>query len=87
MHDGKRNDINKSIYLDNICFVDADFGGLWMHEAKLDHSSVKISTKFVICLANFPIKCRSKLQTNIVMSKIGAEYNGLSVAIKRSYHC
>jgi len=63
-------------------YVDADFAGLWPHEDKRDPTSVKSRTGFAICIANCPVIWASKLQTDIAMSTMEAEYNALSTAMK-----
>ena len=71
-----------SLVLDIDCYVDADFAGLWPHEDKLDPTSVKSRTGFVICIANCPVIWTSKLQATIALSTMEAEYMALSMAMK-----
>jgi hypothetical protein len=68
--------------LDIDVFCDADFAGLWPYEDKLDPSCVKSRTGFVICLSNCPVIWTSKLQTEIALSTMEAEYNALSFAMR-----
>jgi hypothetical protein len=68
--------------LDIDVFCDADFAGLWPYEDKLDPSCVKSRTGFVICLSNCPVIWNSKLQQEIALSTMEAEYNALSLAMR-----
>jgi hypothetical protein len=68
--------------LDLDVFCDADFAGLWPYEDKMDPSCVKSRTGFVICLSNCPVVWVSKLQREIALSTMEAEYNALSVAMR-----
>lgn len=68
--------------LDIECFVDADFAGLWPHEDRHDPVCVKSRTGFVICISNCPVIWTSKLQVEISMSTMEAEYVALSMAMK-----
>ena len=64
------------------CYVDADFCGLWPNETKLDPSCVKSRTGYAICVADCPIVWTSKLQPDIALSTMMAEYTALSMAMK-----
>ena len=64
------------------CFVDADFAGLWNVEDHQNPLSVKSRTGYVINLAECPIIWVSKLQSDIALSTMEAEYNALSTAMK-----
>ena len=69
---------------DNInvdCYVDADFAGLWSSENRLDSSSVKSRTGFIILMGGAPISWFSKLQTEIALSTFEAEYVALSTSM------
>ena len=68
--------------LDLDVYVDADFAGLWPYEDKHDPMCVKSRTGFVICLANCPVVWMSKLQTEIALSTMEAEYIALSYAMR-----
>jgi hypothetical protein len=68
--------------LDIDVYCDADFAGLWSYEDSLDPSCVKSRTGFVICLSNCPVVWTSKLQTEIALSTMEAEYNALSYAMR-----
>ena len=64
------------------CYVDADFAGLWGFEDPQDATSVKSRTGFVLCIAGCPVVWASKLQSDIALSTMEAEYNALSMALK-----
>jgi len=64
------------------CFVDADFAGMWGVEHPQDPTSVKSRTGYVLLLSGCPIIWVSKLQSDIALSTMEAEYNALSMAMK-----
>ena len=64
------------------CYVDDDFAGLWPHEDKLDPTCVTSRTRYVICLADFPIVWKSRLQETIATSTCMSEYMALSTSMK-----
>ena len=64
------------------CHVDADFAGLWGHESDQDPVCVKSRTGFVITLEGCPVTWVSKLQTEIALSMLEAEYIALSTAMQ-----
>jgi hypothetical protein len=64
------------------CYVDADFAGLWGYEDDQDPVCVKSRTGFVFTIADCPISWTSKLQTEIALSTLGAEYIALSQAMR-----
>ena len=64
------------------CYVDADFAGLWPHEDKHDPTCVKSRTGFAICISDCPVVWISKLQHEIALSTMEAEYNALSYAMR-----
>ena len=64
------------------CYVDADFAGLWPHEDPDDPTSVKSRTGYVICVANCPVIWCSKLQSDIALSTMQAEYHSISIAMR-----
>jgi hypothetical protein len=68
--------------LDIDIYVDADFAGLWPHEDKQDPTCVKSRTGFVICISSCPVIWISKLQNEIALSTMEAEYNALSYAMR-----
>ncbi len=60
------------------CYPDADFAGLWTQDNKHDPHCVCSCTGYVICLANFPVIWKSKLQTEIALSTMEAKYMACS---------
>ena len=64
------------------CYVDADFAGLWRHEDDQDPVCVKSRTGYVFTLAGCPVSWSSKLQTEIALSTLEAEYIALSTAMR-----
>eukprot|EP00956_Cyclotella_meneghiniana_P018181 scaffold30080_cov40-Cyclotella_meneghiniana.AAC.1 len=66
--------LNPSKHLHVDCYPDADFAGLYGHEDKQDPHCVRSRTGYVILLANCPILWKSKLQTEIALSTMEAEY-------------
>ena len=66
--DPKRNDLGIDLY------VDADFAGLWSYEDPQDPSCVKSRTGFVIQIAGCPVMWASRLQQEIALSTMQAEY-------------
>eukprot|EP00956_Cyclotella_meneghiniana_P016664 scaffold26464_cov80-Cyclotella_meneghiniana.AAC.2 len=74
--------LNPSKHLHVDCYPDADFAGLYGHEDKQDPHCVRSRTGYVILLANCPILWKSKLQTEIALSTMEAEYVALSQSCK-----
>ncbi len=64
------------------CYPDADFAGLWKRDDVQDPHCVRSRTGYVICLANCPVLCKSRLQTEIVLSTMEAEYIALSTSCR-----
>jgi hypothetical protein len=64
------------------CYVDADFAGLYGYEDDQDSISVKSRTGYVLTLANCPLLWVSKLQTEIALSTMEAEYIALSQSMR-----
>jgi hypothetical protein len=64
------------------CFVDADFCGLFGYEDDQDPVSVKSRTGFVLTLFGCPIITQSKLQSEITLSTVAAEYVAFSMAMR-----
>ena len=64
------------------CYVDADFAGLWGIEDAQDPTCVKSRTGYFLRIADCPMIWASKLQTDIALSTMEAEYNALSAALK-----
>ena len=63
-------------------FVDADFAGLWESENDQDPISVKSRTGFVFMLMGCPLLWMSKLQTQIALSIMEAEYIAVSHSMR-----
>ena len=64
------------------CYVDADFGGLFSVEDKQDPVSVKSRTGYVILYRGAPLLWVSKMQTQIALSTMEAEYIALSQSMR-----
>ena len=64
------------------CYVDSDFAGLWGSEDNQDPVCVKSRTGYVLMLAGCPLLWVSKLQTEIALSTMEAEYIALSQAMR-----
>lgn len=73
-------DPSDELHLD--CYPDADFAGLWKHEDSNDPHCVLSRTGYVITLARCPIIWASKMQTEIALSTMEAEYIALSTACR-----
>jgi len=68
------------------CWVDADFAGLYSKEDSKDPTSVRSRTGYVITLGGNPVVWHSKLQTEIALSTMSAEYIALSAAMRSLLH-
>ncbi len=64
------------------CYPDVDFAGLWSRDNKHDPHCVQSCTRYVICLSDCPILWVSKLQTEIALSTMEAEYVSLSTSCR-----
>ena len=64
------------------CYPDTDFAGLWLQDDKQDLHCVRSRTGYVICLANCPVLWKSKLQTEIALLTMEAEYVALSTSCR-----
>jgi hypothetical protein len=64
------------------CYVDADFGGLFSVEDKQDPISVKSRTGYVIMYRGAPLLWASKMQTQVALSTMEAEYIALSQSMR-----
>jgi hypothetical protein len=62
--------------------VDSDFAGLWKREDDQDPVCVKSRTGFVISLAGCPLMWQSKLQGQVALSTMEAEYIALSTSLR-----
>ena len=65
------------------CYVDADFAGLWNIEDEQNPLSVKSRTGFLITFMGCPLHWVSKLQSQIALSTMEAEYIALSQAMRK----
>jgi hypothetical protein len=61
---------------------DSDFAGLWKQEDDQDPVCVKSRTGFVITLATCPLMWHSKLQGQVALSTMEAEYIALSTTLR-----
>ena len=64
------------------CYVDADFAGLWKSEDPTDPISVKSRTGYIVTFMGCPLTWLSKLQSQIALSTMEAEYIALSTAMR-----
>ncbi len=64
------------------CYVDADFGGLFSVEDKQQPISVKSRTGYVIMYRHAPLLWVSKMQTQVALSTMEAEYIALSQSMR-----
>jgi hypothetical protein len=73
-------DTSHDLHLD--CYPDADFAGLWNHEHADDPHCVRSRTGYVITLTKCPVLWASKMQTEIALSTMEAEYIALSTSCR-----
>ena len=71
---------SKELRLDT--HVDSDYAGLWRRENDQDPTCVKSRTGFVISLAECPLLWQSKLQGQVALSTMEAEYIALSTSMR-----
>ena len=64
------------------CYPDADFAGLWNRDDIQDPHCVRSRTGYVINLADCPVLWKSRLQTEIALSTMEAEYVALSTSCR-----
>eukprot|EP00957_Ditylum_brightwellii_P045867 3479421-Ditylum_brightwellii.AAC.1 len=64
------------------CFVDADFTGLFIVEYLQDVTSVRSRNGYVLTFAGRPILWISKLQIEVALSALHAEYVALSQSLR-----
>ena len=64
------------------CYPDADFAGLWNRDDRHNPHCVRSRSGYVINLSNCPVLWKSKLQTEIALSTMEAEYVALSASCK-----
>ena len=72
-----------SISLKMVCYVDANFAGLYGHEDEQDPHCVKSCSGFVIYVGGCPILWSSKLQSEFSCSTMEAEYIACSKCMLR----
>ncbi len=72
--------LNPSNTLKIDSYPDADFAGSWNREDVQDPHCVRSRTGYVISLANCPVMWKSRLQTEIALSTMEAEYVSLSTS-------
>ena len=68
-------------------YADADFAGLYNAEDVEDPVSVKSRTGWVMTLGNIPVTWASKLQSEIALSTMEAEYIALSTGMRELVGC
>ena len=64
------------------CYPDADFAGLYGHEDAQDPHCARSRTGYVILAFGCPVLWRSKLQTEIALSTMEAEYVAISTSCR-----
>lgn len=64
------------------CYPDADFAGLYGHEDAQDPHCARSRTGYIIMAFGCPILWKSRLQTEIALSTMEAEYVALSTSCK-----
>jgi hypothetical protein len=64
------------------CYPDADFAGLYGHENSQDPHCARSRTGYIIMAFGCPVLWKSRLQTEIALSTMEAEYVALSTACK-----
>jgi hypothetical protein len=68
------------------CHVDADFAGNYHKDDASDPTSVRSRTGYVITFGSVPVLWKSKVQTEIALSTMEAEYIALSTAMRSLVH-
>ncbi len=83
-HTNKGLILNPSKTFNTNCYPDANFVGLWTRNNVQDPHCVRIRTGYgyVICMVNCPILWKSKMQTEIALSTMEAEYVALSASCR-----
>jgi hypothetical protein len=71
---------SKTLHID--CYPDSNFAGLWKYEEDQDPHCIRNRTGYVTTLANCTILWSSKLQTEIALSTMEAEYVALGTSCK-----
>ena len=65
------------------CYVDSDFAGLWEYEYSQDPTCVRSRTGYTIMISGCLVLLSGKLQTEIELSTMEAEYIALSTSLKQ----
>jgi hypothetical protein len=68
------------------CHCDSDFAGNYIKTDNDDPASVRSRTGFLITFGTVPILWKSKIQTEIALSSMEAEYIALSTAMRSLIH-
>ena len=76
--------ITKDLHLDLFC--DADYAGLWKYEEDQDPVCVKSRPGYVVILGGCPIHWTSKLQQELALSTLEAEYIALAMGMREFVH-
>ena len=67
------------------CYADADFAGTYRKDADLqDPTTAKSRTGYIIYVHGVPVTWGSRLQTEIALSSVEAEYVCLSTACRET---
>jgi hypothetical protein len=69
--------------LDLVCYVDANFTGLFGYEDPRNINSAISRCGYIILLGGIPVVWKSTLMTVICISTLEAEYQALSTAMKQ----
>ena len=69
--------------LDLICYVDADFAGIFGNEDPRNADSARSRCGYVITLGGIPVYWKSMLLTAICLSTLEAEYQSLSLSMRQ----
>ena len=80
LHQGLILNPSDSLKID--CYPDADFAGLYNAKDAQDPHCVRSRTGFVILVAGCPVLWKSKLQSEVALSTMEAEYVALSTSCK-----
>ena len=67
-------------------YCDADYAGLWTYEDDQDPVCVRSRTGYVMTLGGCPVHWTSKLQTEIALSTLEAEYIALAQGMREFVH-
>ena len=76
--------ITKDLNFDLYC--DADYAGLWTYEDDQDPVCVRSPTGYAMTLGGCPVHWTSKLQTEIALSTLEAEYIALAQGMREFVH-